>query len=130
MPVCRLEKYGPNHTVALDISKPFETIWLVAFLYKFKSYGNFRQAFIPIFSCPSNGMLHATSVQECHNNVGVRGYTRLYFLFLLFSCYILMLFLTMLSIILLSALIIILPFTLNVRFLILDNSLNWVLKLV
>ena len=87
---------GTNWTVALDISRDFDRIWHVGILHKLKCYGVSGQIFGLISSFLSNKqlqvVLNGKSSQEYPVNAGVPGAT--------FSCYTLMTFLMMLSVIL------------------------------
>ena len=102
--------------VAIDISKAFDQVFHVLLLYKLKSYGILDQKFGLIFSFLSN---------RWDKNIQViQQFLKASLLVLHFSCYTLMTFLTMLSVILLSTLMT-LPFTLSViRHLICGNNLN------
>ena len=100
-------KSGATRAVALDIPKAFDRVWYVGLLHKLKSYGISGQIFDPISSFLSNRQLRlvldGTSSQEYPGNVGVPPFVVLHFPY-----YTLMIFLTMLSVILLSMLMILL----------------------
>ena len=92
--------------MALDISKTFDRVWHAALLHKLKSYGISGQIFGLIPSFLGNRRFQSApdgkSSQKYPVNDGVP------FLVLNFSCITLMTFLTMLSVILLSTLMILL----------------------
>ena len=110
---------GSTRAVTLDISKAFDRVW--------QSYGILGQIFGLISSFLSNRRLQVTldgkSSQEYPVTVGVP------FVVLHFSYYTLMIFLTMLSVILLSTLMILLPILSVIRHLICGNNLNWLVNL-
>ena len=98
---------GATQVVALDISKAFDRVWHAGLFHKLKSYGISGQIFGLISSFLSNRRLRVVldgkSSQAYPVNVGV---LKVLFLLLYFSYYTLMIFLTMLSVILLSMLMI------------------------
>ena len=100
-------KFGATRAVALDISKAFDRVWHAGLLHKLKSYGISGQIFGLISSFLSNKRLRVVldgkSTQEYPVNAGVSQGS---ILGPHFSCYTLMNFLTMLSVILLSMLMI------------------------
>ena len=109
--------------MALDISKAFDRVWHAGLLRKLKAYGISGQIFGLISSFLSNRrlpvVLDGKSSQEYPVNVGVPqgsilGPT---------------LFLTMLSVILLSMLMILLSILSVIGHLICGNNLNWLLNL-
>ena len=113
---------GTTRTVALDISKAFDRVWHAGLLHKLKSYGISGQIFGLISSFLSNRRLRVVldgkSLQEYPVNTGVPqgsilGPT----------------FLTMLSVIVLSMLMIVLSILSVIRHLICGNNLNWFLNL-
>ena len=114
---------GATQAVALDISKAFDRVWHAGLLRKLKPYGISGQIFGLISSFLSNRrlpvVLDGKSSQEYPVNVGVPqgsilGPT---------------LFLTMLSVILLSMLMILLSILSVIGHLICGNNLNWLLNL-
>ena len=115
--------------VALDISKAFNRVW-DAGLHKLKSYGMSGQIFGLISSFLSNRWLRVVldgkSLQEYPV---MREFFNAPFLVLQFSYYILIVFLTMLSVILLSMLMILLSIQGVIGHLICGNNLNWLLNL-
>ena len=101
-------RFGATQAVALDISKAFDRVWHAGLLPKHKSYGISGisgQLFCLISSFLRNRLrwviLYGRSSQEYPVNAGV---PQAPFLILHFSCYTLMTFLMMLSVILLSML--------------------------
>ena len=121
---------GATRTVALDISKAFDRVWHAGLLHKLKSYGISGQIFGLISSFLSNRRLRVVldgkSSQEYPVNARVPQGS---ILVLHFSYYTLMIFLTMLSVILLSMLMILLSILSVIRHLVCGNNLNWLLNL-
>ena len=111
--------------VALDISNAFDRIWNAGLLQKLSSYGISGQnlALFLLFSVIDNSEWFW--MESLHKNIQLMvEFLKTPFSVLHFSCYTLMTFLTMLSVILLSMLMILL-FTLHVtRHLICGNNLN------
>ena len=93
------KRSGATTVVALDISKAFDRVWHAGLLHKLKSYGISGQIFGIISSFLSNRRLRVVldgkSSQEYPINSRV---PKAPFLALHFSYYILMIFLTMLSV--------------------------------
>ena len=110
---------GTTRAVALDISKAFDRVWHAGLLHKLKSYGISGQIF-GLFSVIDD--FEWFWMESLHKNIQLmREILKAPFLVLHFSYYTLMIFLTMLSVILLSMLMIPL-FTLSViRHLIREN---------
>ena len=116
-----------TRAVALDISKAFERVWHTGLFHKLKSYGISSHIFGLISSFLSNRplrvVLDGKSPQEYPVNSGVPQGS------ILGSHYTLMIFVTMLSVILLSMLMILLSILSVIRHLIRGNNLNWLLNL-
>ena len=110
---------GATQAIALARSKAFDKVWHAGLLHKLKSYGISGQIFGLISSFLSNRQLRVVldgkSSQEYPVNAGVPQGSTLHF-----SCYTLMTFLMMLSVILLSMLMILT---------ICGNNWNWLVNL-
>ena len=121
---------GATRAVALDICKAFDRVWQACLLHKRKSCGISGQIFGLISSFLSHRrfrvVLDGNSSQEYPVNW---EFLKTPFFVLHFSCYTLMTFLIMLSVILLSMLMILLSILSVVRHLIPGNDLNWLLNL-
>ena len=120
---------GATQAVVLDISKAFDRVWHTGLHHKLKFYGISGQIFGLISSFLSNRQLRVVldgkSSQEYPVNVGVQAP----FLVRHLSYYTLMIFLTMLSVILLSMLMTLLSVLSVIGHLICGNNLNWLLNL-
>ena len=119
-----------TRAVALDISKTFDRVWQAGLLHKLKSYGQLDQIFGLMSSFLSNRrlrvVLYGKSSQEYPANVGVpQGSIFGPTIFLLYFPA----FLTILSVILLSMLMILLFIVSATRHQICGNNLNWLLNL-
>ena len=114
---------GSTRAVALDISKAFNRIWHAGLLHKLRSYVISGHIFHLLSSFLSNRQLWVVlNMKSSQEYPGNAGGPQFFFLILQFSCYTLMTFLMMLSVILLSMLMILLS-TLNViRHLICGNN--------
>ena len=122
-------KFGATRTVRLDISKAFDRVWHADLLHL--SLMEFQVRYLALFllfSVIDNSEWFW--MESLHKNIQLMvEFLKTPFSVLHFSCYTLMTFLTMLSVILLSMLMILL-FTLHVtRHLICGNNLNWLLNL-
>ena len=117
-----LNRSGATRAAALDIFKAFDRVWDAGLLHKLKSYGISGQIFGLISSFVSNRsfrvVLDGKSSQEYPVKAGV---IKVPFFVLHFSFYPLMNSQIMLSVILLSALIILLSILSEVRHLICGN---------
>ena len=117
-----------TRAAALDISKAFDRVWHAGLFYRVHSSGISANIFGLISSFLSNTRLQVVldrkSSQEYPVNVGVPQGSILHF-----SYYTLMIFLTMLSAIFLSMLMIVLSILSVIRHLICANYLNWLLNL-
>ena len=121
---------GATQGVTLDISKAFDRVWHAGPLHKLKSYGVSGQIFglFLLFSVIDN--LKWFLMESLHKNIQLMLELLMTpFLVQHFSCYILMTFLTMFSVILLSMLMILLSILSVIRHLICGNNLNWLLNL-
>ena len=116
--------------VELDISKTFDRVWHAGLFHKLKSYGILGQIFGLISSFLSNKRLQAVLGGKCSQEYPVKGGDpQSSILGLHFSYYTVMTFLTMLSVILLSMLMILHSILNVIRHLICGNNLNWLLNL-
>ena len=128
---------GATRAVALDISKAFDRVWHAGLLHKLKSYGISGQIFDLISSFFSSRqvqvILNGKFSQEYAVNTGVpvkaECPVKAPFLVLHFSCYTLMTFLIMLSVILQSVVMIVLSILCVIRYLICGSNENWLLNL-
>ena len=119
-------RFGATRAVAFDISKAFDRVWHSGLLHKVS--WNFRRGLWPS-SFLSNRRLWVVLEGSHRKNIQlVLEFLNGLFLVLHFSCYTLMTFLMMLSVILLFILMILLS-TLNVRHLICGNNWNQLLNL-
>ena len=98
---------GATQTLALDISKTFGRIWHAGLLHKLKSYGISGQTCGIISFFLSNGQLQVVLDGKSSQELMLE-FLKAPFFVLHFSCYTLMTFLIMLSVILLSMLMILL----------------------
>ena len=121
---------GATRAAALDIPKTFDRVWHAGLLHKRKSYGISGQIFGLIFSFLSNRGLEWFWMESLHRNIQLMlEFLKAPFLVLHFSYYKLMNFLTILSVILLSILMIVISIRSVIRHLICGNNLNWFLDL-
>ena len=98
-----------SRAVALDISKAFDSVWDAGLLHQLKSYGISGQIFGLNSSFLNNRRLQVVLDGKLHKNIQLMlEFPKAPFLVLHFSYYTLMTFLTMLSVILLSMLMILL----------------------
>ena len=118
---------GATQAVTLDTSKAFDRVWHAGPLHKLKSYG---------ISCQIFGLFLLFSVTDSfkwfflHKNMQLMlEFFKAPFLVLHLSCYTLITFLMMLSVILLSMLMIPLSILNVIRHLIWGSNLNWLLNL-
>ena len=115
--------------MALDISKAFDRVWDTGLLHKLNSYGISGQIF-GLISFLSNRQLQVVLNGRSSQEFQLMGeFLKASFLVLHFSYYTLMVFLTILSVILLSMLMILLSILSVIRRLIFDNNLIWLLNL-
>ena len=116
---------GTTQAVALNISKAFDRFWHAGLLHKPKSYEILGQIFILISSFLSNRRLRWFWMESFHKNIQLmREFLKAPLLVLHFARYTLMTFLTMLSAILPSMLMILLSILSVFRHLICGNNLN------
>ena len=121
---------GATRAVALDISKAFDRVWYAGLLHKLKSSGISGQICGRISSFLSNRRLQVVLDESLHKNIQLmREFLKAPFLVLHFSYYTLMIFLTMLSVILLSVLMILLCILSVIGHLICGINMNWLLNL-
>ena len=119
---------GATRAVALDKSEDFDGVWHAGLLHKLKSYGISGQIFGLISFFVSNSQLR--TVESLHKNIQLMlEFLKAPFWVLHFSCYTLMTFLRMISVILLSMLMILLSVLSVISHLICVNHLNWLLNL-
>ena len=127
-------KSGATQAVALDISKAFDRVWHAGLLHKLKSYGISGQI---ISGQVSLFLLFLIIdgfewfwIESLHKNIQlILEFLKAPFLVLHFSCYTIMTFLTMSSVILLSMLMILLFILIVTRHLTCGNNLNWLVNL-
>ena len=116
--------------MALDISKAFDRVWHAGLLHNL-SLMEFRVRYLalfPLFSVIDD--FEWFWMESLHNNIQLmQELLKALFLVLHFSYYTLMIFLTMLSVILLSMLMILLSILSVIGHLICGNNLNWLLNL-
>ena len=121
---------GATRAVTLDISNAFDRVWHVGLLHKLKSYGISGQIFGLISSLSVIDVFEWFWMESLHKNIQLMlECFKVPFLVLQFSCYRLMTFLMMLSVILLSMLMILLSVLSVIRHLVCGNNLNWLLNL-
>ena len=101
-----LNRSGATRAVALDVSKAFDRVWHADISYKLKCYGTSGQIFGLISSFLSNRRLRVVLDGKFSQEYPVNSEISLLILVLQFSYYTLMTFLTVLSVILLSMLMI------------------------
>ena len=101
-----LNRSGATRAVALDVSKAFDRVWHADISYKLKRYGISGQIFGLISSFLSNRRLRVVLDGKFSQEYPVNSEISLLILVLQFSYYTLMTFLTVLSVILLSMLMI------------------------
>ena len=101
-----LNRSGATRAVALDVSKAFDRVWHADISYKLKCYGISGQIFGLISSFLSNRRLRVVLDGKFSQEYPVNSEISLLILVLQFSYYTLMTFLTVLSVILLSMLMI------------------------
>ena len=101
-----LNRSGATRSVALDVSKAFDRVWHADISYKLKCYGISGQIFGLISSFLSNRRLRVVLDGKFSQEYPVNSEISLLILVLQFSYYTLMTFLTVLSVILLSMLMI------------------------
>ena len=101
-----LNRSGATRAVALDVSKAFDRVWHADISYKLKCYGISGQIFGLISSFLSNSRLRVVLDGKFSQEYPVNSEISLLILVLQFSYYTLMTFLTVLSVILLSMLMI------------------------
>ena len=101
-----LNRSGATRAVALDVSKAFDRVWHADISYKLKCYGISGQIFGLISSFLSNRRLRVVLDGTFSQEYPVNSEISLLILVLQFSYYTLMTFLTVLSVILLSMLMI------------------------
>ena len=101
-----LNRSGATRAVALDVSRAFDRVWHADISYKLKCYGISGQIFGLISSFLSNRRLRVVLDGKFSQEYPVNSEISLLILVLQFSYYTLMTFLTVLSVILLSMLMI------------------------
>ena len=101
-----LNRSGATRAVVLDVSKAFDRVWHADISYKLKCYGISGQIFGLISSFLSNRRLRVVLDGKFSQEYPVNSEISLLILVLQFSYYTLMTFLTVLSVILLSMLMI------------------------
>ena len=115
--------------MALDILKAFDRVWHTGLCHKVKSYGIPGLIFGLLLLSVIDGFKWFW-IESLHKNIQLMlEFLKAPFLVLHFSCYTLMTFLMMLSVILLSMLMILLSILSAIRHLICGNNLNWLLNL-
>ena len=137
---------GATRAVALDTSKAFDRVWHAGLLHRLKSYGmsGIFDLIIYILLYIFKYLMDIWSfllfsvkdsfewfwMESLHKNIQLMlEFLKVPFLTLHFSCYTLMAFLMMLSVILLSMLLILLSILSVIRYLICGNNFNWLLNL-
>ena len=124
------KRSGATGAVALDVSQAFDRVWHAGLLHKLKSYGILGQIFGLIFLFSVIDEFEKFWMESVHKNIQLmQEFLKAPFLVLHFSYYTLMIFLSMLSVILLSMLMILLSILNVIRRLICGNNLNWLLNL-
>ena len=121
---------GATRAVALDISKAFDRVWQLVFFTNL-SLMNFQVRYLVLFLLFSviDGF-EWFWMASLHKNIQLMlEFLKAPSLVLHFSCYTLMIFVMMLSVILLSMLMILLSILGVIRHLICGNKLNWLLNL-
>ena len=114
---------GTTRPVALDTSKAFDRVWHAGLLHELRSYGIADQIFGLISSFFSNSRLLMVLDGNPHKNIQLMlEFLRVSLLVLHFSYYTLMTSLMMLTVILLSVLMILLPIVNVIRYLICGNN--------
>ena len=124
-------KSGAARAMAPDISKAFDRIWHAGLLHKHVGLLEFQVRYLALFLLFSliDGFEWFLMGRLYKNTQLMPRFLRAPSLVLHFSCYTLMTFLMMLSVILLSMLIILLSILSVMRHLICGNNLNWLLNL-
>ena len=117
---------GATRPVPLDMSKAFDRVWHAGLFHKLKSYEISGWIFGLISSFLSNRQLQVVLDGKCSQEYPVNAAP---FLVLNFFYYTLMTFLMILSVILSSMLMILLPILSVIGHLICGNNLNWLLNL-
>ena len=121
---------GATQAVALDISTAFNRVWHAGLLHKLKSM-EFQVSYLALFLFFSViDEFDWFWMESLHKNIQLmQEFLKAPFLVQHFSCYTLMTFLMMLSVILQSMLMILLSILSVIRHLICGNNLNWLLNL-
>ena len=118
-------------TLALEISKAFDSVWNVGLLHKLKPLGISGQVFGLTSSFFINDGLQGFWIRSLHKNIQLMlEFLKGPFLVLRFSYYTLMTFLMMLFGILLYMLMILLSILSLISHLTCGNNLNWLLNLI
>ena len=122
---------GATWVVALDISKAFDRVCHAGLLHKRKSFLEFQVRYLALLLLFS--VIDSFKwfwMESLHKNIQLMlEFLKAPFLVLHFSCYTLITFLMMLSVILLSLVMILLSILSVIRHLICGNNLNWLLNL-
>ena len=121
---------GATRAVALDISKTFDRVWQLVFFTNL-SLMSFQVRYLVLFLLFSviDGF-EWFWMASLHKNIQLMlEFLKAPSLVLHFSCYTLMIFVMMLSVILLSMLMILLSILGVIRHLICGNNMNWLLNL-
>ena len=121
---------GATRAVALDISKAFDRVWQLVFFTNL-SLMNFQVRYLVLFLLFSViDTFEWFWMESLHKIIQLMlEFLKAPSLVLHFSCYTLMIFVMMLSVILLSMLTILLSILGVIRHLICGNNLNWLLNL-